>query len=71
MYRRPSLRAARSLPWSGGHHEQIVSRRDEIGYRRPGETEQQVWKRALADVYAYWRPKLDEDDWENWPTHVK
>lgn len=43
----------------------------EIGYNRPGETELQVWKRALAEVFAYWAPKLDEDDHDNWPTIVR
>ena len=41
---------------------------EEIGYSRPGETELQVWKRALAEVQAYWRPKLDGDDHDHWPT---
>lgn len=31
-----------------------------IGYWRLGETEDEVWHRALADVYEYWRPKLSE-----------
>jgi hypothetical protein len=30
------------------------------------ETDVQVWKRALAEVHAYWRPKLDEDDHDGW-----
>lgn len=42
----------------------------EIGYLLPGESELQVWKRALNDVYAYWAPKLDEDSWEDWPSHA-
>ena len=34
---------------------------DEIAYLREGETEEQVWRRALRDVHEYWRPKeLDE-----------
>lgn len=32
-----------------------------VGFWRPGETEDQVCRRALADVYEYWRPKLADD----------
>jgi hypothetical protein len=38
----------------------------EIGYVRPGESVEEVWRRAVAQVYGYWRPKLG-DDRANWP----
>jgi hypothetical protein len=40
----------------------------ETGFIKPGESDLQVWKRALAAVHEYWRPKLDEDDHDDWPT---
>jgi hypothetical protein len=27
----------------------------EIGYARAGETEAEVWERAVAEVHGYWR----------------
>ena len=33
----------------------------QVGFWRPGETADQVWRRALADVHEYWRPKLTDD----------
>jgi hypothetical protein len=38
----------------------------EVAYARAGETEQQVWVRAVAEVHDYWRPKLNEDS-DSWP----
>jgi hypothetical protein len=38
----------------------------EISYAHSEETEDEVWRRALADVYAYWRPKLS-DAHDSWP----
>lgn len=38
----------------------------QIGYSRPGETPDESWRRAVADVYEYWRPKLD-DERRAWP----
>jgi hypothetical protein len=29
----------------------------EVGYTRPGESDSAVWKRAAAEVFAYWRTK--------------
>jgi hypothetical protein len=30
---------------------------EQVGYaRRPGESDEDLWKRALRDVFAYWRP---------------
>jgi hypothetical protein len=28
----------------------------QVGYTRPGESESDVWSRAVAEVFAYWRP---------------
>ena len=39
---------------------------EEVHYAHAGETEPAVWQRALGDVYAYWRPKLN-DDRDTWP----
>lgn len=44
---------------------------DETGFLKPGETDVQVWKRALAEVHSYWRPKLDEDDHDGWQTMTR
>jgi len=33
----------------------------EIGYVRDGESEEDVWQRALRDVHDYWRPKLRDE----------
>ena len=27
----------------------------EVGYIRPGESDSEVWERAVAEVFAYWR----------------
>jgi hypothetical protein len=32
-----------------------------VGYWRDSETEARVWRRALADVYEFWRPKLSDE----------
>lgn len=32
-----------------------------VGFWRSGETEDQVWRRAVAEVHEYWRPKLTDD----------
>jgi hypothetical protein len=32
-----------------------------IGYWTSGESETQVWRRALDEVHEYWRPKLSDD----------
>jgi hypothetical protein len=32
-----------------------------VGFWREGETEDKVWRRAVAAVREYWRPKLTDD----------
>jgi len=32
-----------------------------VGFWREGETEDGVWRRAVQEVHAYWRPKLTDD----------
>jgi hypothetical protein len=32
-----------------------------VGFWREGETEDEVWRRAVEEVHAYWRPKLTDD----------
>ena len=32
-----------------------------IGFWKPGETEEEVWRRAVVVVHEYWRPKLNDD----------
>ena len=32
-----------------------------VGYLKKRETEDQVWRRAVAEVHEYWRPKLADD----------
>ena len=32
-----------------------------VGFWREGETENEVWRRAVAAVHEYWRPKLTDD----------
>lgn len=32
-----------------------------VGYWRVGESEDEVWRRAVQEVHAYWRPKLTDD----------
>lgn len=32
-----------------------------VGFWRPGETEGDVWRRAVAEAHEYWRPKLADD----------
>src|SRR3970282_2670337 len=32
-----------------------------VGYWRSGETEDEVWRRAVCDVHDYWRPTLTDD----------
>ncbi|MHB8460763.1 MAG: hypothetical protein ACYDAK_12260 [Candidatus Limnocylindrales bacterium] len=32
-----------------------------VGFWRPGETADEVWRRAVAEVHEYWRPKLADD----------
>jgi len=32
-----------------------------VGFWREGETEDEVWRRAVEEVHEYWRPKLTDD----------
>ena len=32
-----------------------------VGYWTVGESEDEVWRRAVQEVHAYWRPKLTDD----------
>jgi len=69
MAKRPPLSAVVVHAGAGGRPGTgFLQAMEEIGYNHPGESELQVWKRALAEVYEYWRPKLDEDDHDRWPT---
>jgi hypothetical protein len=36
----------------------FLGQMEEIAYVREGESEEEVWQRALRDVHDYWRPKL-------------
>jgi len=56
----------------------MVQALDEIGYARPGEGEHEVWRRAVTEVFGFWRgksaaevlrfwrPQLSEDR-STWP----
>ncbi len=33
----------------------------DIGFAKAGETELEVWKRAVSETRAYWRPKLSDE----------
>lgn len=68
---RPPLSAVVVHKGEGRPGPGFLQAMEEIGYNRPGETELQVWKRALAEVHTYWRPKLDGDDHDHWPTLVR
>ena len=65
---RPPLTAVVVLQNGGHPGVGFLQAMQEVDYALPGETESQVWKRALAEVHAYWRPKLDGDDHDHWPT---
>jgi hypothetical protein len=52
---------------SGGHPGPgFLTAMQEIGFARSEESEPGVWKRAVAAVHGYWRPKLNEDR-DTWP----
>lgn len=66
---RPPLTAVVVHARGGGPGSGFLDAMEETGYVRPGETERQVWKRALGEVHQYWRAKLDDDP-SDWPALI-
>jgi hypothetical protein len=63
---RPPLTAVVVHKSGGTPGKGFLQAMQEVGYARANETEKDVWRRALVDVYEYWRPKLNEDR-DTWP----
>lgn len=38
----------------------------QVGFARTGETEEQVWRRALAEVFRFWRGRSAVEALSNW-----
>ena len=54
---RPPLTAVVVHKQDGHPAEGFAIAMEQVGYaRRPGESEDDLWKRALRDVFAYWKP---------------
>lgn len=63
---RPPLTAVVVHKFGGRPGKGFLQAMQEVGYARSNESEEEVWKRALAEVHDYWRPKLN-DDRDTWP----
>ena len=55
-HRRPPLTALVVHKHDGRPGEGFAIAMKQVGYSRPGESVDELWRRALADVFAYWRP---------------
>ena len=55
-HRRPPLTALVVRKHGGRPGQGFSVVADQIGYRRPGESDADVWERACAEVFDYWRP---------------
>ena len=55
-HHRPPLTALVVRKQGGRPGEGFAIVADQIGYRRSGESDADVWERACAAVFAYWRP---------------
>lgn len=58
---RPPLSAVVVTKANGRPAPGFLKAMREIKYVRSGESEQDVWKRALAEVHEFWRPKLVDE----------
>lgn len=63
---RPPLTAVVVSKHRGRPGPGFLQAMQEIGFAQPGESDLQVWKRALRQVHEYWRPELD-DERRDWP----
>jgi hypothetical protein len=63
---RPPLTAVVVHKSGGRPGEGFLQAMQEVEFARPSETEEDVWRRALTDVYPYWSPRLS-DDRDTWP----
>ena len=52
---RPPLTAVVVEKRTGRPAAGFMAAMKDIGYVRDGETEHEVWRRAIAEVHAYWR----------------
>ena len=54
---RPPLTAIVVHKQDGRPGQGFLIAMEQVGYkRRPGESDEDLWARACADVFAYWRP---------------
>ena len=63
---RPPLTSIVVRKTSGRPGPGFLQAMQEIGYARQGETEEAVWRRAVADVFTYWRGKSAADTLSGW-----
>ena len=63
---RPPLTSIVVRKTSGRPGPGLLEAMQEISYARPGEMEDAVWRRAVADVFAYWRGKSAADTLSSW-----
>lgn len=52
---RPPLTAVVVEMRTGHPASGFIDAMTDIGYAKPGETEDECWQRALSEVHAYWR----------------
>ncbi len=55
-HRRPPLTALAVHKQTGRPGEGFAIAAAQVGYARPGESKSDVWERAVAEVFAYWKP---------------
>ena len=55
-HRRPPLTAIVVHKQEGRPGEGFRIAMEQVGYAKPGESDEDLWARACADVFAYWRP---------------
>ncbi len=55
-HHRPPLTALAVRKQTGRPGEGFTIAMEEVGYARSGESESDLWDRAVAEVFAYWKP---------------
>jgi hypothetical protein len=53
---RPPLTALAVRKQTGRPGKGFAIAARQVGYARPGESDDDVWERAVAEVFAYWKP---------------
>jgi hypothetical protein len=63
---RPPLTAIVVRKHTGLPGPGLAEAMDQVGYLRPGETDSEVFRRATADVFGYWRDRNPDPELDGW-----